>query len=200
MNPLFSACLLLAVVSGSQAFLWSNNDAWNDLKVTWGINPFAGGNYESMPRTVEEAVRKGWTKDKDCTQGGTGQRFTLKGDRAVMLIFGANGYIAGIAAGIPKNLPLGYPAKNIQKFFDDEGDFWQITAYFTDPSTVCQRNALKTSTGDRVVFQSKSFSVSVATEEKDVDLAFWTKGKCFATMGLIQFQNAFCLKTVILIV
>jgi charged multivesicular body protein 7 len=190
MNSLYIVCALMAVGTAN-AFIFggSTDEAWNDLKVTWGINPF-GSAYQSLPRTMNDAIAKGWTKDRDCTQGGSGHRFVLKGDRAVMLIFGANGNIAGISAGIPKNLPLNYPGEPIKKFFDDEGDFLSITAYFTDPTTVCSTGpSTKLATGDRLIFKSKTFQVEVAREESKVDSSFWTLGKCFYTMGITKFSS-----------
>ena len=40
--------------------------------------------------------------EKNCSQTN-GNRYILNGDRAVMLIFNANGNIAGIGAAVPKN-------------------------------------------------------------------------------------------------
>ena len=79
-------------------------------------------------------------------------------------------------------MPFNYPAPSIQKFFNDEGSFWSITAYFSDPSTICSRNASLGPTGDRIVIVSNQISVNLPLKEKDVT-SFWTKGKCFWTMG-----------------
>lgn len=182
MKFLVLCTILAASVCGSTALLFGNNEDWNDLKVTWGINPF-GSNYVSMPRTEAEAISKGWTKDRDCSNG-KGIRYVLKGDRAVMLLFGADGVIAGISAGVPKNMPFNFPSKNIQKFFDDEGDFWSISAYFTDPDSVCSPAQTRLSTGDRVTFKSGTFELTAAYKESDVDSTFWTLGQCFYTMGV----------------
>ena len=32
---------------------------WNNLKVTWGINPFGSNNFVSLPREAAEAIKKG---------------------------------------------------------------------------------------------------------------------------------------------
>ena len=96
-----------ACLYSTQAFLFSN-DAWNDLKVTWGINPFGSNNYVSMPRMENDAISKGWKKEKGCADGLSGNRYLLNGDRAVMLLYTANGVIAGISAGFPKNCNLSH--------------------------------------------------------------------------------------------
>lgn len=160
---------------------------WNDLKVTWGVNPLSWSNFASLPRTESDALKNKWTLDKSCSNGLNGNRYVLNGDRAVMLIFSSKGLIAGIAAGIPKNLPFNFPSQQQQLYFNDEGDFWSITAYFIDPSSVCSDRRLY-STGDRLVFKSDSFSRNVSLDEPNIE-KFWTKGKCFYTMGNHYWAN-----------
>ena len=180
MKPL-CFCLLIAVnFHASQGFLFGGNSNWDDLKVTWGMNPFDSNNYASLPRSETDAKKKGWTKESDCSSTN-GIHYVLKGDRSVILIFKADGNIAGIAAAIPKNLPFNFPSEKIRDFFDEEENSWRITAYFTDPESVCSR--AKLSTGDRLVFKSKTLEKSIALLESEVDQGFWTQGKCFYTMG-----------------
>ncbi len=85
-------------------------------------------------------------------------------------------------------MPFNFPSSNIQKFFNDEGDFWSITAYFTDPATVCSKSLSKQSTGDRLVFVSSKQSVNIPLKESDVS-SFWTQGQCFWTMGVHYWAN-----------
>ena len=91
--------LFLALVS---FYIVEANPDWNNLKVTWGINPFGANNFVAMPRTVSEAISKGWVKEKGCSQIN-GNRYILNGDRAVMLLFNEAGAIAGISSAVPKN-------------------------------------------------------------------------------------------------
>lgn len=35
-------------------------NVWNDLKVTWGVNPLTS--YTSLPLTQSDAVKNGWVK------------------------------------------------------------------------------------------------------------------------------------------
>ena len=80
-------------------------------------------------------------------------------------------------------MPFNFPSANIQKFFEDEGTFWTINAYFIDPTTVCSKTAsVKQSTGDRLVFYSSKQSVSIPLKESDIT-SYWTQGQCFWTMG-----------------
>lgn len=139
---------------------------------------------------MQEAISAGWTMDRNCSQMN-GNRFIKNGDRAVMLLFGAQGQIAGISAGIPKNLPYGFPSGVITPYFQDEGDFLSITAYFIDPKTVCSSKVPKIVTGDRLVIQSSSGNLNVPLTETEINTnSFWTKGQCFYTMGLHYWADA----------
>ncbi len=113
------SAITLSVLLSTEAFLFGG-DKWDDLKVTWGINPFGSGNFVSLPRTEQEAIGKGWAKEKSCGQVN-GNRYVLKGDRAVMLIFAKSGLIAGIASAIPKGLPFNFPSAAQKQYFNDEG-------------------------------------------------------------------------------
>ena len=120
MNSIFLiSTIILSVFLSTEAFLFGG-DKWDDLKVTWGVNPFGSNNFVSLPRTEQEAIGKGWTKEKSCGQIN-GNRYVLKGDRAVMLIFAKSGLIAGIATAIPKGLPFKFPSAAQKQLFNDEG-------------------------------------------------------------------------------
>ena len=168
-------------------FLGQCSAQWNDLKVTWGVNPLSWSNFASLPRTESDAIQNKWTLDKSCKSGFNGNRYILNGDRAVMLIFSSKGLIAGIAAGIPKNLPFNFPSKQQQIFFNDEVSFWSINAYFVNPSTVCS-DTRATATGDRLVFKSNQRELNVPVNEAQVG-SYWTKGLCFYTMGQHYWAN-----------
>jgi hypothetical protein len=170
---------LLMSIALTKAFLFPKK--WNNLKITWGINIFKS--FNSLPRTEQEAIGKNWKLQSDCTRVN-GRRYVLNEDLAVMLIFDQNGQIAGISSAVPKNLPFNFPSSKVQEYMMDEGSFYTITAYFTDPSTVCSSS--KTSgqvIGDRLVIVGKSKVLDVALNQSDVS-SFWTRGKCFKTMGV----------------
>jgi hypothetical protein len=154
---------------------------WDDLKVTWGINIFT--HFNPLPRTEQDAISKNWKLQSDCSKSN-GRRYILNGDISIILIFRHDGLIAGISSAVPKNLPFNFPSSKVQEYMMDEGSFYTITAYFTDPSTVCSPS--KTSgqvTGDRLVIVGKSKVLDIALNQSDVS-SFWTKGKCFKTMGV----------------
>ena len=54
-----SHCITLVIIICS--CLVEANDKWNNLKVTWGINPFGANNFVSLPRDVADALKKGLT-------------------------------------------------------------------------------------------------------------------------------------------
>ena len=85
-------------------------------------------------------------------------------------------------------MPFNFPSANIQKFFNDEGDMWTISAYFIDPATVCTKTSTKQSTGDRLVLYSKQQSVNIPLKESDIT-NYWTLGQCFWTMGVHYWAN-----------
>lgn len=169
------------IIASTEAFLFGG-DAWNDLKVTWGINPLGSNNFVSLPRTQKDAINKGWVREKNCSEVN-GNRYILNGDRAVILVFANSGLIAGIATQLPKNLPYNFPSPAQQKYFDDEGDYFTITAYFMDPANVCKPATGRQSTGDRVVIKSKKTELNIPLTTNEVS-SFWTQGQCFYTMGL----------------
>ena len=142
--------------------------------------------FQSLPRTEAEAKSKGWTKTSDCSSNnGRGSRYILNNDQSVILVFGSGGVIAGIGAGIPKGAPFNFPSQNIRKLFVDEGAYLSITAFFVDPAAVCSSQSPSSPSSDRLVFKAGDFSLSVALTETDIDKKFWTRGKCFLTMGQI---------------
>jgi hypothetical protein len=53
---------ILANLLSTEGFLWGDSDKWDDLKVTWGINPFSSNNFVSLPRTESAALSKGCFK------------------------------------------------------------------------------------------------------------------------------------------
>ncbi|XP_035696686.1 uncharacterized protein LOC118430084 [Branchiostoma floridae] len=115
---------------------------WNGLKVTFGVNPFFGNNFDSMPRTTEMADEKGWTQfgPKSCSAGTwQGFRYVKNSDPAVILLFDKNGYIAGMQMGVYKSeLPSDGsvpPARITPPWIKDESkDMLLLTVYFVQPS------------------------------------------------------------------
>lgn len=178
----YSILILIINIYFANSFLFKSETDWNDLKVTWGMNPFDSNSFVSLPRTESEAIIKGWVKDKDCSQAN-GNCYILHGDRAAILIFEVRGIIAGIASAIPKQLPFNFPLTKVQRLLIDEGDYYTINAYFIDPASVCSPHKVNGQiTGDRLVIKGKDQEIKVELNEANLS-NFWTRGKCFYTMG-----------------
>ena len=66
-----------------------------------------------------------------------------------------------------------------------EGDHYIITAYFTDPNTICSgvRKTKPTYTGDELYLVMNEGPVKIPLKESDIGNTKWTKGKCFVGMG-----------------
>jgi charged multivesicular body protein 7 len=88
---------------------------------------------------VGDSDVEGYNKIYECDKNPyfRGIQYMKDEDPQVVLLFDVNGYIAGIQSGIPNNLYNGYPHLNLQPPFIQDGDLFKLTAYFTDPSTIC---------------------------------------------------------------
>lgn len=180
--------LILAFIS-MLAFHEANGAIFNDLKVTWGINPFNSQYFQTVPQVETDAIKEGWSLEKTCGQI-IGKRYIKNGDRSVMLIFGVNGMIAGISTAIPKNLPFNFPSSQIKPYFKEENDFYTLTAYFVDPKTVCSSTRKQSDYGDRVLIKGDKAEISLPLSQNDAqNNKFWTEGKCFWTMGAHFWSN-----------
>ena len=149
--------------------------------------------FNSMPRTVQDAVNRGWKRDVGCTEGFNGNRFILNDDREVILIYDSNGLIAGMATSTRKGNKPEFPSKRLEPYLDDEGDYWTFSTYFTDPKKVCQKSSIGTwlwdGTGDRLVFASKKTSLEIPLKENELNKTFWTQGMCVKSMGMHYWLN-----------
>ena len=107
---------------------------WNALKLRFKL-------FRNFPKTESDAVKEGYNKIYECDKNPyfRGIQYMKDDDPQVVLLFDVNGYIAGIQSGIPNNLYNGYPHLNLQPPFIQDGDLFKLTAYFTDPSTICRR-------------------------------------------------------------
>jgi hypothetical protein len=188
LNLFFKLKMLKKKLLLTISFQFALAGLWSDLKVTWGINPLDPQYFQSVPITEQDAVKSGWTLEKDCSKIN-GRRYVKQKDRSVLLVFDASGAMAGIASAMPKNSPFNFPSSKIQSYFVDEGDAYILTAYFVDPQTVCSSTSKPAASyGDRVIIAGKSAQAVLPLDQKDAESSkFWTKGciKYFLLFNLI---------------
>jgi len=181
----------LAVAVNANYFDLSHN--WNALRVSWYANPLSSWGFDKMPRHLAEnkAFEK---KDDMCADGGkkfVGHRYWYKQDPTLILLFDRNGIIAGIQTAALKSKFS--PPENLKgKYYIDDGDFWTLTSYFVDPSTICNQGRTKeqldkegTGVGLWLQYGQDPIkdSVQIPTNETDMKNTKWGSGKCFYTMG-----------------
>lgn len=127
--------------------------------------------------------------EKNCSEVN-GNRYILNGDKSVILIYDLrNGFIAGIASAVPKQLASAYPSAKQATYLKNEGDQYTVNAYFKDPANVCtpgKRDLVSSRsyvrTGYELIIESDDFTMKIPSKEEDVG-APWSKGGCFPTMG-----------------
>jgi len=179
--------------------------AYNDLKVTFSLNPLNSWRWNSVPRELTEAVQKGWTlhKDgcKDAKDSLPGQRYILNGDLSVILVFDANGFIAGIQMGVPKSaVNPGQWVKKSTVIVD--GSNYALSAYFIHPSRICDKSKSRTKqafdqqgTADKVLLQvgpkaaQDLAEIPLTQDDNSLTAKHWVKGKCFPSMGRHYWYN-----------
>jgi len=191
--------LLVFLLCGNDAFLLSDSGPeWDGLKVTWGPNPLSSSYFVNQPRTVSDALGAGFTQISHCDANAAwrGARYVKNGDHSLTLLYDVNGYIAGIQTSVPKSVGT-YPKAPIQPPFVEDGDRWVVSAYFTDPATICTtgRSASDFSsqgTGTDLYLQNSTVpeqSVKIPKVESGLTKTKWTEGKCFYTMGKHYWYN-----------
>ncbi|XP_076461596.1 uncharacterized protein LOC143294064 [Babylonia areolata] len=186
------------LVGLNSAFFFSHVD-WNGLSVTFGLNPLSPWVLDDLPRTAVDAQDEGWTQISHCDNNGTfrGNRYIKDNDYAVILLFDVNGYIAGIQCGI--NRTADYPpAKQLGNIFQEDGDRYTLTAYFTDPAAICSEGRTSEEysvegTGTGLYIQNGSDpitqSVLMPYLQDSVQGTNWTMGYCFPIMGNHYWYN-----------
>ncbi|KAK3609729.1 hypothetical protein CHS0354_011421 [Potamilus streckersoni] len=177
---------------------------WENLRVTWGIDPFNPNNFACMPKTEQEAMSDGWVKKSYCSaeRHFVGMRYWKNQDPSVMLLYDIKGYIAGIQTGITKDVKTwsgeDYPFQQQSNApFVDDGDLYIITAYFTDPGTISivgrtESDFITHGIGNHLYIQNGILPTDVITaptNESEVSSTGWTKGKCFRYMGVYYWYN-----------
>jgi charged multivesicular body protein 7 len=173
---------------------------WDGLRVTWDFNPLNLWAFNGMPRSLGELKSDFQLRDDQCKTPNAkflGQRYWYKEDPAITLLYDTKGTIAGIQTSIPKAnyTPTATPAG---RNYVDDGNYWTLTAYFVDPSTICadgrSQDQLKSEgTGSNLYLQHGpnpiQDSVAIPRSEEEAKKTLWGHGKCFYTMGQHYWYN-----------
>ncbi|XP_033742573.1 uncharacterized protein LOC117329006 isoform X2 [Pecten maximus] len=185
---LLGTVITISILATCSAFTLSAPE-WDDLKVTWE-------KFATMPRKTSDAESEGFKMVSDCGDitGIYGKRYVKGEDYALVLLYGVNGYIAGIQIGVAKNNTGAFPPlRQIGHPFVNIGDMYYLTAYFIKPETICTTGRTPAQfdadgTGDALYIQNGTdaavHSLVIPKEESGISSTKWTKGHCFYTMGM----------------
>jgi len=176
--------------------------SWNDLRTTFGVNPFSTIDFAEMPRDLSQGT-KGFTlmpNGDTCATSGSffvGQRYWVDSDSALILLFDPNGYIAGIQTAVPKSSNWTAPPNFIGRWIMDDGDYYTLTVYFIDPNRICTGRSsaefASEGTGTDLYIQVGTNPLTdyfqVPKNEYDIKTTKWGFGKCFYMMGQHYWYN-----------
>jgi len=180
--------------------VYGSGPAWDNLRSTWSLDPFDTWAFDALPRDLSGKLGGFELRDDLCSVANSnflGQRYWYKKDPAISLLFDINGIIAGIQTSILK-ANFTPPAYLVGRYYIDDGDYYTLSAYFVDPSTICTSgrtsDELKTEgTGTGLWLQNGpdpiKDSVLAPYLEDDVKQTAWTYGHCFYTMGNHYWYN-----------
>jgi charged multivesicular body protein 7 len=165
---------------------------WNDLRVTWGLNPFSQWDFAQVPTNLNGGgdMKDFVQMDNLCTTKGPffGVRYWVANDPSLILLFDINGYIAGMQTLIPQSeyTPEKGRGANAMTLYNG---YYTLTAYFVDPTTVCGPGRTADQfgaqgTGYGLWLQNGTSMVQIPAQETDVANTQWTLGHCFVTMGV----------------
>jgi len=176
--------------------------AWNDLRTTFGIDPFSKWDFAEMPRDLSQDTKEFTLMDNGdtCASGAgpfVGKRYWADSDPAVILLFDGSGYIAGIQTAVPKSSGWVPPAHFVNRYVINETDYYTLTAYFVDPNRICKGRSsaefASEGTGTDIYIQVGTNPLTdyfqVPNNEADIKTTKWGFGKCFYMMGQHYWYN-----------
>jgi len=198
--------LALLLVANFHASL-SQELIWDDLRLTYNINPF--GHFNRVPRTIRDPnfEEQGWVSiSADCANNGAfnGNQYMVPGDYSAVLLFDVNGVIAGIQQLLNKTAILGpdnnvnYPALPVyQSISYEDQEYFVLTSYFVNPEIICTtgRNdsSLETEgTGTGLWVQNGTNPLSFVYVPRNRSEGYeqgWTRNQCFPGMGSHNFNR-----------
>jgi len=183
-----------AIVGSSS--IMPHDGAWVELKTKF--TPVPGTVPKYPPRTIVDALSKGWTQIGDgCTSDDSAwpgkrlippQRWTLDIPDMV-LIYDADGNVAGMQSGLPSREFLNEGACPDSPYYQQQTingvEFCLATMYFTDPADICQSGNKK----DVLVFQEGATYkdanklLSIPSTWSETQSNAWVREKFYPGMG-----------------
>jgi len=192
-----------------------NCQSWNDLKASF--LPLKNENFGHLPRSINEIQNNPnltWvpvsSTENDCSNDGlfNGIQYVKENDYSIGLLYDVNGIIAGIQMLIPHSVvhtstnEVVYDAIPMYQNVTYNGeDYYVLTAYVVDPSTICTTGRTEASlteegTGTGLWIQngaSAEDTVQVPQDrpesEDEDENDGWTKNNCFPAMGFHNFYS-----------
>jgi hypothetical protein len=206
----FFLALALVAALGTVA----NGQSWNDLRAS--CLPGEAEGFAHLPRSISEISSSdaGWapvsSTPNDCSNDGlfNGIQYVKDSNYSVGLLFDVNGIIAGVQMFIPHSVvltgtnDLDYDATPMYQTATYDGeDFYVLTAYLVDPSTICTTGRTEASlneggTGTGVWIQNGTSAEDFVqlpqdrpeSENESVNNG-WTKNNCLPSMGFHNFYS-----------
>jgi hypothetical protein len=180
---------------------------WDDLRIKWDVNIFDENTFRQYPLTQADAVSQGFdavdAEGAACEDGLPGSRYATDGDLTTIVVYDANGFIAGVQMAISQSDAAanggGYPFDQMSAFRPqtiDGVDYWVLAAYFVEPSVVCvgrtQEEFEESGTGTGLYIMTGPELTDYenpANTEGEVGSSEWVHGYCFLSMGEHYWYN-----------
>eukprot|EP00794_Sanderia_malayensis_P018264 gene18264-20084_t len=148
--------------------------------------------FHDMPMTEDDAKDDGWQKTDNLACDGhsyfVGVRYQKGRDT---LLYDSQGVLAGIQGTLASTTIVSTKYKDMVTL--DQDGLRYVTAYFTNPSTICKNPNRKSGcVGDALYIQNGKTPQSVyrvPLAESGLAGSKWVKGKCFVGMGQHYWYN-----------
>jgi len=185
-------CLLITMMCLPCAVIMAD-----DVPPVWDLLTVTFGKFSKLPRSESEAIINRWVMIgdycKDDKSSFCGRRYMLD-DPATVLIFDIRGHIAGMQMGFKvSKIYAKKHVRNLPAIYDPVSEMVHMTAYFTEPSTICSKRDVPLAegiTGDKLVLVTgKKTFMTAPLMEKGIPSTKWVKGKCFKGMGNHYWYN-----------
>jgi len=189
---------------------------WNDLKITYNLNPFAQFGFNSIERTLDAVKNKqSWVPLLDGVSCENkigdfefyGTPMTEKEDISVVSLYDRNGVVAGLQAWflqddlLRKNPPYKFgESKMFREATLNGKKYFVLTAYFIRPSQICNRGRQPSDLDDEGTGKGLWFQIGdtpremhslmeIPVKRDDAISKGWTKNSCFYAMGHHNFYK-----------